>query len=148
MDTLETIIVFEGEGSKALSDLLFLGRMDGVGVADVQGGRDSCMGNLLSGLHLRFLQEAALEVFRIVIAVWGDLDGIERHFGIFPDGPHHLHIGLAEPQILLRTAPVGLALIPDDALESEGYDGLDHAVEKKGWLLMGTVLGSDSLLEV
>ena len=61
---------------------------------------------------------------------------IERGVRIVEQAAHHRHIFLLQAKILVGTAPVGFALIPQHSLETEWDERIDLAVEQGAWCLM------------
>lgn len=121
----------EGESGEALGDGLFLFGVDIFGVADVHGDDHSGVGEG-EGLELSLAEEGGGVGIGAVV-VGSDLDVVEGEVALVPLGTPVGDEVREEGAVLLGALDVRFALIPDDAAEGEGDEGVDHGiVEARG----------------
>src|ERR1041385_716485 len=110
--------------------------MDVLLVAHIVDGHGAGVGKNFADELLRFAQLGPSAILRFLLDCMErrELDGEEREVTLAPIlAPVADHVG-EEPAILLGAAGVGLALIPDRALDRVGDERRDHAVVEFGRL--------------
>lgn len=123
--------------------------MDFGGIAEIDGGGHRGVGEGEGG-HLRFAKLGPIAGHGEggPGAVVGELDEDEGEGAarLFTPGGNH---DREQAAVIVGAAHVGLALVPEDALEAEAHQGMDHGVVEDGGgalglvLLFGFVAGAD-----
>lgn len=145
----EAIDAAEGGPGEPLAEDFAIHPVDFGGVAEIDGGGHRGVGEGEGG-HLGFAELGPIAGHGLggSDAVVGELDEDEweRAARLFaPGGDHHRE----ESAVIVGAAHVRLSLIPEDALEAEVHQGMDHGVVEDGGgalglvLLAGLVAGAD-----
>ena len=113
--------------------------MDAVLVADVHRHGHAARRNVAEIAQLGLAQQGRARFVGVFIAVGRNLHVVERQFALRPAFAEHLHEGRHQRPVLVGPQPVRFALVPEEALDGEGYERCDHGVVESAGLVLGTV---------
>ena len=130
--------MLQGEQGETPADFRFLMGMDGAELADIHGRGHAAVGNDGEALLLCLIEIAAGPGLGVIVGIRCDLYEIEGGIRDLEFLTHHLDIGGLQADVLVGTPAVGLALVPEHALEGIGHEGMDLSVVKQARLLVLT----------